>query len=160
MSWTKRQFIDQAYAELGYASEAYDLPETTIITAKYRLDSLMATWNGRGINLGYTIPEDQTSADIDDESGVPDYAYEAIYTNLAVRLAPSIGKAVPQELRKIAREGYRVLSLRSDFPEEMQYPDTLPRGQGNKPWIYTNPYFPTPEDRITVFEGGEVLDLE
>lgn len=159
MSWTKRQFVNQAFDELGYASYAYSLPEDQINVSKQRLDSMMGTWNGLGIRLGYPLQSNQTSSDIDTETEVPDYAFEAIYTNLAIRIAPSIGKAVPKELLKSAREAYKILLLRSKSKIPQQFPDTLPRGAGNKPWLYDDNYFPTPDDNIELFEGDGELEF-
>ena len=159
MSWTKRQFINQAFDEMGYASYAYDLPDDQILVSKYRLDSMIATWNGRGIILGYPLQSNQTASDLDSETDVPDYAYEAIYTNLAIRLAGSIGKEVSGGLRKTAREAYRVLLLRVQRPLEMQYPETLPRGAGNKPYVYDTDYFDKPTDPIEFFDGDGTIEF-
>ena len=159
MGWTKRQFVEQAFDEIGYASYAYDLTEEQIQVAKYRLDSMMATWNGRGITLGYPLQTNQVTDDLDSATDVPDYAIEAIYTNLAIRVSGSVGKTVPSETRKVARQGFRILVLRSDKAKEMQYPETLPRGAGNKPYVYDRDYFPKPDENLEIFDGDGTLDI-
>lgn len=159
MSWTKRQFVNQAFDELGYSSYAYSLPDDQINVAKQRLDSMMATWNGKGLRVGYSLNSTQTSSDIDIETEVPDYAFEAIYTNLAIRLAPSIGKTVPGALLKTAREAYKALLMRSKVKIPQQFPETLPRGAGNKPWLYDDNYFQVPSEDLEIFTGDGILEF-
>mgnify|MGYP000165071707 CR=1 FL=1 len=103
MSWTKRQFVDQAFEEIGYASYTFDLEPEQLQAAMRRLDSMMATWNGRGIRVGYPLPATPGAGDLDDLTDVPDYANEAIYLNLAIRIAPTVGKAVSRETKVAAK---------------------------------------------------------
>jgi hypothetical protein len=160
MSWTKRQFVQQAFEELGFSSYSYSLPDALIYKSKYRLDSMMATWNGKGIVLGYPLQSGQTTTDIDDDTEVPDYAHEAIYTNLAIRIAPSVGKQAGPDLKLSAREAYKTLLVRIGLPPVRQFDPILPRGAGNKPWIYDDEYFPEPTENIEIFEGDGVVDLD
>jgi len=161
MSWTKRQFVIQAYEELGYADYVFDLEPEQFQAAARRLDSMMATWNGRGLRLGYPMPSSPELTDLDTETNVPDAANEAIYTNLACRLAATIGKTLPMETKTIARDAYRQLLLKIAQPMEKQFPQTLPKGQGNKPWRYDNddPFMPSPDDPLTVGNDGP-LDFD
>ena len=89
MGWTRRQFVEQAFEEIGYASYVYDLEPEQLESAGRRLDAMVASWNGKGIRLGYPLPSSPELASLDTETEVPDYANEAIYTNLAVKLAPT-----------------------------------------------------------------------
>lgn len=134
MSWTKRQFVEQAFEEIGYANYAYDLDPGQLQGAMRRLDAMMGTWNGKGIRLGYPLPETPESSTLDQETNVPDRANEAIYLNLALRIAPTIGKAVSPETRACAKKAYNEVLQNAVMPEEMQFPCTLPAGSGNKPW--------------------------
>jgi hypothetical protein len=154
MSWTKRQFVEQAFEEVGYASYTFDLTPEQLESAMRRLDAMMATWNGKGIRLGYPIPTSPENSSLDQATEVPDSANEAIYTNLAVRLAPSIGKVASVELKATAREGYRVLLNRATAtPPTQQLPGTMPSGAGNKPWRNDNPFLDAPDDPIET--GGD-----
>jgi hypothetical protein len=92
MSWTKRQFVVQAFEEIGYASYTYDIQPEQLQAGLRRLEAMMGTWNGRGIRLGYPLSSNPDSAELDVSSNVPDSANEAIYTNLAIRIAPIVGK--------------------------------------------------------------------
>lgn len=153
MSWTKRQFVLQAFEAIGYANYVFDLQAEQLQSALYKLDSMMAMWNGRGIRLGYPLPSSPTDSDLDKETAVPDSANEAIWSNLAIRIAPSVGKTASAELKATARESYDLLLSIAARPNEMQFPDTLPMGQGNKPWRTTGEFAPTPDDPLLA--GGD-----
>jgi len=157
MSWTKRQIVNQAFNELGYASFAYTLSDAQLLVAKYQLDALVGEWNAYGIEMSYPLSDTQNN-DLDDDSNIPDWAISAIYKNLAVRLAPSIGKQAPNDLRIAARDGYKAVLRRQSFPRERQFPETLPYGAGNRPWIFGQNYFPTPSSPEEIFQGDGTMD--
>lgn len=156
MSWTKRQFVTQAYEEIGYASYAYDLQPEQLQAGLRRLEALMSTWNGRGIRLGYPLSSNPDNAELDVNSNVPDSANEAIYTNLAIRIAPIVGKTVSMETKQAARSAYMELLSRFAKPEEQQLPGTMPSGAGNKPWRQDQPFLPGPEDQIDAGNDGPI----
>lgn len=157
MSWTKRQFVEQAFEEIGYASYAYDLEPEQLQAAMRRLDSMMATWNGRGIYLGYSLPSDPSTGDLDDDSGVPDLANEAVYLNLALRIAPIVGKQVPMETKASAKSAYGEMLIHMVKPNEMQLPTTMPAGAGNKPWRdQDNPFLRPSDDGVILPPDEEV----
>lgn len=155
MGWTKRQFILQAFEEIGIASYAFDVQPEQMQSALRRLDAMMADWNGKGIRLGYPIPLDPESSDLDDQSLVPDRANEAIITNLAVRIAPAYGATVSAETKAVAHNSYGTLLSVAAFPQEQQYPGTLPVGAGNKYWRSSHsPFSHQPEDPLLIGPDG------
>jgi len=156
MSWTKRQFVDAAFASIGYASHTYDIEPEQMQFALRAMDSMMGTWNGLGIRLGYPIPSDPDNSDLDDLTSVSDSANEAIYANLAIRIAPLIGKTVSAETRQIARSAYLELLNRATKPQEMQFPETLPRGAGHKPVRYDDPFVDAPSDPLLTGDDGPI----
>jgi hypothetical protein len=85
---------------------------------------------------------------------VPDSAWEAIITNLAIRIAPGYGKAVAADTKVSAKGAYNVLLQRATYPLEQQLPQTMPTGQGNKPWRWDNPFVPRPADPIDAGPDG------
>ena len=89
MGWTKRQFIEQAFDEIGLASYAFDLGPEQMQSALRRLDTMLAAWNALGIRLAYPLPSSPQDSDLDEQTNVPDSSNEAIYTNLAIKLAPA-----------------------------------------------------------------------
>ena len=157
MGWTKRQFVEQAFEEIGYASYAYDLEPEQLESAMRRLGAMMATWNGRTIRLGYPLPSSPEDASLEMETSVPDIANEAIYLNLAIRIAPIVGKTASMETKSSARDAYKELLKRAAMPHEMQFPETLPAGQGNKPWRYRDsPFIRPPKDPVDAGPDGEI----
>lgn len=156
MGWTKRQFVVQAFEEIGYASYVYDLEPEQLQAALRRLDAMMATWNGKGIRLGYPVPTSPENSSLDEETGVPDSANEAIYTNLAVRIAPTVGKTTSVETRVAAKASYAVILARATQPQERQLPTTLPAGSGNKPWRNDDPFTQPTEDPLSAGDDGPI----
>jgi hypothetical protein len=155
MGYTKRQFILAAFEEIGLASYTFDLQPEQLESARRRLDAMIADWNGKGIRLGYPIPSSPQDGSIDEETFVPDSAYEAIICSLGVRLAPSYGKQVMPMTMATAKQGYDTLLQRATFPLEQQMPSTMPAGAGNKPWrVYDNPFLRPPVNPVQVGPDG------
>lgn len=153
MSWTKRQFVEQAYEEIGYAGYVFDLEPEQLQSAMRRMDAMLATWNAKGIRIGYPLPSSPQNSDLDDETNVPDSANEAIYTNLALKIAPTVGKAVSQDTKVSAKAAYDTLLMLAAVPPEMQLPNTMPSGSGNKPWRWDDSFLNDPVDPLLA--GGD-----
>jgi hypothetical protein len=158
MSYTKRQFVEAAFSEIGYAAYVYDLQPEQLEEALRRLDAMMGTWYGKDIQVGYPIPTSPENSDLDEETDVPDAANEAVYTNLSLRVAPIVGKVPSMETKTTARRSYMELLGRATVPHEKQFPDTLPAGAGNKPWRKDNPFVEPPnENPIQVGDNGQLI---
>lgn len=157
MGYTKRQFISASFEEIGLASYVFDLQPEQLQSALRRLDAMMADWNAKGIRLGYPLPSSPQDSDLDEETLVPDSAYEAIICSLGIRLAPSYGKQVMMETKTTAKQGYDILLQRAAFPLEKQLPATMPAGSGNKPWrVYDNPFIRPPVDPLLAGGDGQI----
>ena len=154
MSYTKRQFVEEAFAEIGMASYTFDLSPQQLDACLRRLDTMMATWNARGIRLGYPLPSNPEDSDLDTDTQVPDSANEAVVANLAIRLAPQYGKAVSLDTRTTAKQAYDTLLARAAFPPEQQFPRTLPMGAGQKPWRFDDPFMPAPTNPVLSGQEG------
>lgn len=140
--WTKRQIVMEAYGELALAGYEFDITPEEVQTGQRRLDTMMATWEGLGIQVGYAFPASPEDSDPDTPSGLPDKAVETVYLNLAIRLAAGVGKALSPDTKRNAQTGYAVLLSEAAKPRQQQLPSTLPRGAGNKPWYgLNNPFF-------------------
>lgn len=158
MSYTKRQFILAAFEELGLSDANYNLQDSQLNTALKRLDGMMATWNSKGIRISYPLPSNPEDSNLDTETTVPDKANEAIYLNLAIRLAPAFGKVASQELKTSAREAYRSLLASNAYPLQERQLDSIPVGAGAKSYRSHSKRFITPEDPY--LEVGSDGDLE
>jgi len=150
MAWTKRQFITQAFEEIGLAAYVFDLTPEQLQSALRRMDAMIGGWNANGVRISYPLPSNPEDSDLDADSGVPDFANEAIYLGLAVRLAPSFGKTVSPETKAFADMAYSNMANQVAIPTpERQLPQTMPRGAGTKPWRnFNNPFVNRPQDPI------------
>lgn len=153
---TKRQLVIDAFAEIGLADYVFDLPTEQLQFALRKLDALMAEWNGMGLRLGYAIPGSVDGGDLDTLAGIPDRAWQAAVTNLAVRIAPSMGKQLMPETKAAADKGLTML-LGKVLPPEQQY-GRIPAGAGNKTWRNSLDPFLVPD--TTAIEVGPDGDLE
>jgi hypothetical protein len=158
--WTKRQLCNEAFAELGLASYEFELTPEELQSAVRRLDSMMAEWQQRGINLGYSLPGSPDGSDLNADSGLPDYAASAVYLGLACKLGPQFGKTVTQETKTAAKAAYDPLLWAAAMPTQQQYPSTLPVGAGNRAWRWsTRPFFPQPDTSSVREAGNDNLDF-
>lgn len=157
MGWTKRQFVTQAFEEIGLAVYVFDLSPEQLQGALRRLDAMMASWNAKGIRLGYPIPASPQNSDLDEATNVPDSANEAVFLNLATRLAPGFGKTPSVDTKASAKAAYDTLLSIAAMPVEQQLPGTMPAGAGNKPWrVYDDPFLRRPTDPILAGEDGPI----
>lgn len=145
MSYTKRQLVIGAMAEIGLSNYAFDLSTDQLEQALKRLDAMVATWGARGIRLGFPLPGSPEASDMYAETGLPDWAWDAVITNLAVRIAPSYGKALSMETKATARETYNTLLGRFAMPSEIRR-DVLPAGAGYKDT--DAPFLETPDNGV------------
>jgi len=156
VGYTKRQFVTGAFEEIGMADYVFDLQPEQLEGALRRLDSMMMEWNAQGIRLGYPIASSPQDSDLDTETNTPDSAWEAVITNLAIRIAPGYGKTVSPDTKMLAKNAYNILLQRATFPLEKQLPETMPIGQGNKPWRWDNPYVYPPADPVDAGPDGPI----
>lgn len=138
MSYTKGELADMALEEIGIASYEFDITVEQRQSVIRRLDAMMAEWSSRGILLAYPISKEEDSLP-DDDSLVPDWTWEAIATNLAIRIAPSYGKTVSPETKTTAKRGYTTICRVFSKPKEMQF-GSIPKGAGYK--SIDQPYTP------------------
>ena len=158
MSWTKRQIVNQALEEIGLASYEFDLEAEDLQSVLRKLDMMLAVWNGKGIRIGYPLVGSPENSDLDTESNVTDMAVEAIVLNLACRIAPMYGKQLSRETKQYAHYSYKTLLSLNSKPNEMRFPETLPTGQGQKPWrYYGDEYINDPE---TTVDAGNDTDID
>lgn len=131
MSYTKRDIVTAALAEIGLSSYAFDLSTDQLNQALIRLDAMIAEWNARGVKLGYPIPASVGGSSLSDDSGIPDSAWTAVITNLALQIAPSYGKNVSNQTLTTARQSWNTLLALAATPIEMNL-GMIPLGAGNK----------------------------
>ena len=156
MSWSKRQFIEQAFNEAGLASYVFDLTPEQLQSALRQMDAMLATWNAKGIRISYPLPGSPEASNIDAETTVPDSANEAIYLNLAVRIAPGFGRQLMPDTKASAKAAYDALLSIAAMPMEMQLPQGVPLGAGNKPFVLGNQFTAYPIDPLLAGQDSEI----
>lgn len=158
MGWTKRQLIEDAFGELALASYDFDLSPEEVQAALRRMDTMLATWSSLGVNIGYRFGLTPTDSDIDQDAGIPLTAVEAVYLNLAARIAGGKGKTLPRTTLFNAKAAYDALlsAMARAEMEEQQLDNTVPRGAGNKPFRQQiRPYMPQPDEgALTLADDG------
>lgn len=140
MGYTRRQFIEAAFEELGLADYTFDMQPEQYQGAARRLDSMLLDWNGRGLRLGPNISASVAGAELNTDMGIPDIANEAIILNLAIKLAPSYGKQVMADTKQGAKTALNTVFARFAEPIPMRLGHNTPLGAGNKPWRLGNPF--------------------
>ncbi len=155
MGYTKGDLVQSALNEIGIADYDFDIAPEQTQSALQRLDSMMAQWDSEGLKLGYPIPSTALGSTLDQDSGVPDVSWEAIITNLAIRIAPSYGKVVLPDTKMTAKNGIDTLYSMFALAPEMQIP-SMPKGAGYKT---NNPFFSDPTDTLKDGDSAE-LDLQ
>ncbi len=134
MGWSKKMLIEAAFEELALAGYVFDLDPDQLEAALRKLDTMMATWSGAGISIGYLLPTSPDASNIDDDAGIADAAVEPVYMNLAVKLAAGRGKTLTTETRAAAGRGYNALLGAAVAPAAGQASGVPHTGAGNKPW--------------------------
>ena len=132
MSYTKRQIVQDAYAELAIAGWVWDLTADELQWGARVIDRMAGTWDGRGIRIGYPVPN-SPSVDLDIPCEVPAWAVEALVLNGACRIASGKGKALSQQTMAGAKQAYDAMCIHLAHPGTVQIAN-MPSGAGNKPW--------------------------
>ena len=145
MSYTKKEFIQSAFEEIGLADYEYDLSPEEYQSALRKLDQMIASWNSIGVTLGYPLPSSPRDSNLNDNSNVPDSANEAIVTNLAIRIAPLFGKVASNDTKTMAKSTYENLTRLATVPQEMTLNTTV-QGAGYKAIELTNNVFINPSN--------------
>lgn len=160
MGWSRLDYIKKAFAKLGLAAYVYDLTDDQLNDAARDLDAMMAGWNANGIRVGWPIAQDPNNIDLNTDTKTTDIANEAIYLGLAIRIAGDYGKQISPTISQLAEAAYSNLLNQALAPvPQMQLPNTLPRGAGNKPWRYQNgnPFVRKPADNLDVGGDNELI---
>ncbi len=157
MAYAKRWYVTKAFAKVGLADYVFDLEPEQLQEALELLDSMMATWDGKGIRVGWSIPNAESQSSLDDEVDVPSFAREAIFLQAGIRLAPNFGKTISPEHKVNAKTALDDLMCFTARPVPQQFPSTLPSGAGNKPWRnVNNPFLGPPANPLAAGGDGPI----
>lgn len=154
---TKRQIIELAYSSVGLAGFIYDLTPEQVELARKMLDAQMAMWNAKGIRVAWPIPSSPEQGDIDEEIDLPDYALEATYLNLGIRIAPVHGKQVAPDYKTSARMAYDAMLINVVEPATREMPAGYPLGAGYKGFGIGRRWTTGPDPALST--GNDELEL-
>ena len=157
MGWNKRQLVAQALEEIGLSPHAFDIAPEQWQSALRTMDAMLALWDASGLSFGYALPANADDSDLDEEAGIPDTTVEAVYLNLARRLAPRFGKVVSEDTKTNGKIAYDALvNAFAGRPPQMQYPSGMLRGAGNK--CPTRPFMSEPtDDALSVGDNDSLV---
>jgi hypothetical protein len=149
MGYTRRQIINASLEEIGLDPINFDITSSEYQRCLRRLDSLISKWKNKNIDLGYVVSENPSEIDIDAETEIESTAWDAVYLNLAVSIAPSFGKKLFSESLKNAQNAYNILLRKGIASQSVSYPQSLPRGAGSKAFYgnKSNYFVETPQNK-------------
>lgn len=127
MAWTVRKIVEKAYGELGFASYAMDLQPEQLEAGRDALDAMVAEWASMGVDCEHVV-----GTALDADSATPDKWLQPLYANLAMRIAPSLGKEPSIITRQAATRGYQAIAAGNvTIPSRAPNSNATPLGAGN-----------------------------
>jgi hypothetical protein len=131
---SKRQLVDQMFAECGINAWEFDIDPGEKDAALTRLDGLMWELRGRGYELGYNFPTAIGAGSLNDDLGCGDQAFFGLATLGAARLCPTMGKSLSRESREALNAAMKaVRAAAPPLVPSMQFAYGTAAGAGNKP---------------------------
>lgn len=142
MSYTKRQIVAAAYTEAGVANYEFDISPEMVENGVVRLNMLAGSLAGTGIDIQFPS-ENTNTPQVDMTAYVPSASELYLVLEMAIQLAPSIGKTISPETRSNCAMAYSNMLVNRSMPiPQMCLPGTMPIGAGNKYWGTTSyPFF-------------------
>lgn len=139
---TANDLIQDAYTELLVHSPLKTLSSFAVDFARRKFQAMMQEWIDDDMDFGFSATEF-----VSDETSIPLGLHTAITTNLAVRLAPSVGKVANPTL--VANAIVSLQSVKDQYQSKESadriVSGTMPLGAGNsrgiKPPVFANADF-------------------
>ena len=150
---TKLELVQGAYEQMRIWGLTSSVTPVESELALKRLNGLLLHWENKGVYLGWHIG----TGDINEDSGLPDWSQEAVFTNLAIKLLPAFGKTASREQVAEASDSFNAISLKCY--DNMEYPDTMPVGAGNQRYGYSSRRFFVEEDPDTGRQPNTGINL-
>lgn len=148
---SKADIIQMAREECATAGFDFEATAEEDASALRRLQSMLAEWeDNQGIALGYNFAANGYGS-VEDDSGIPRGALEAVSCYLALRLAPNMGKMLSSESKQAMTRSMSALRAAYQAIPPMQLARNTIRGAGsNRRWSFGTPFFVTtvPDDEI------------
>lgn len=158
MGWLKSEIIAKSFSQIGLDYTFDEQPEQ-IQDAGSTLDSMMAAWDDEGIHLGY-LSDSTATVDVTVDSGLPDTANMAVWSNLAMILASGLGRQVSQTLMSTAKRSYNTLLAKAAIAPPVTLSGRTPIGAGHKGWRgWDRVFIARPSQNIDAGSGDGPLEF-
>lgn len=154
---TMQSIADGACEYIRVKKLGYNIVDDELDICINTLIDMMTAWDAQGRALGFAKPTSGTS-----DIRTPDWASNAIKTNLALELAPKFGKQIHVALPKLAKRSLQWLDSYLIQFTDVFLPETLPKGAGNHTLYYNRDQFfrdPTRND-LEAAGGGPLITEE
>lgn len=146
MSWTKRQFIDQALTEIGLGKRSYTATPEDYTNALAIFDSMVLDWQARfEVGVGWPVADNPDDNDIDQETSVHLPLTLCVWANGACMIASQFGKQVMPKTMTMADTAFNNMLVFLDPPGGKPLPKGVPYGAGNRQHGRTRIFSPTPQ---------------
>jgi hypothetical protein len=143
----KRRIIEMAFGKLTLAGYEFGRTPEEINDAMSELDAMMLEWPFSG--LGY-VGSTYATGGAEEQSGIPDDTLAAVATQLALRIAPNMGKSLPPEAQGAIAKSYALLQAKVATIPVMPMEHNTVRGAGHRtgfgPFIQESAPIPLDED--------------
>lgn len=152
----KADIVKQALYKASLIGAMISSDPLTETRALALLEMMMPALENDGIYLGYKIDEFPLEADMDAESGIPDWSVDGITYLLAARVYASVMNGMRPDIEASAATAKAAL-----YPTELiqrENDTNMPVGAGNRRGYYS-PYFQHADEPITVPNDGNLDDI-
>jgi hypothetical protein len=155
MSWRKDQLVKFALEEIGIPQD--EIQPHELESGIVRLNVMLSDWNGEGIRIKAPLSSSPDVEDTRQDSSIPDWAFRAVITNLALDLAPSYGRAPSMATVVAAKKSKKTLRNRTGYPVPDQvFNSHLPLGAGNARHGQTRTYVGETEEPLLAGDDKEL----
>lgn len=138
---TAIQIVEGAAEEIGVKTAEIPLEAGDYSVIFERMNDMLSEWAYDGV-----APEFVPVVNSTDEVLIARHGVAAAKYNLALRCAPAFQRPVSQALATMADDSLAAFSASAIFVGETAYPDSLPKGSGNRRcgWgLSDDTFFPT-----------------
>lgn len=126
---TNKQIIDRAYQALGISDVMFGRSESEYADAMLTLQGMMGSYPFDRIGF---INEPDAGLRVEEESGIAFAHLPAVALSLAEQMAPTIGKSLQPEARKVKNRAYSSLCAEVGTPPSLSFADGTSRGSGHR----------------------------
>lgn len=152
----KSDLVEGAYEFCGLNGFEFERTPEEMTAGLKHLNDMMAEWEGDGMLLGYDFPTYGNGL-LEEPSGVPDHSVSAIKSQLALRLAPSLGGSLSEDAKGALNKSFFGLKSRMAAQPSAIVPTSYMQSSGvrhgSRRRFTTVPVSGDPGDLAEIVEG-------